>query len=271
MKIKKSEKEWLLIKERDAYVKSPGDVFPEESVLSGLTVDEVKAGQTPVARLRSGARETGAPRARVDPQDRRAPCSPSRRTNAFTRDGLVVRAQARRLSTSSRASPAAKRCCSRATATITPTVFPEIARAVKALPVDDCIIDGEVVVLDARASRASPCCSSAAASQLAARHEARRGRAAGDVLRVRSHRVRGLRRCVRCRSRAQGTARRTSCRSSARFATLDHIEREGEAFLAQVDCARPRGNHREEGRRAVSRRAHATSGSRSRPRRPATS
>ena len=41
VKIKKAEKEWLLIKERDAYVKSPGDVFPEESVLSGLTVEEV--------------------------------------------------------------------------------------------------------------------------------------------------------------------------------------------------------------------------------------
>src|SRR4249920_870289 len=35
VKIKKSEKDWLLIKERDAFVKQPGDVFPEESVLSG--------------------------------------------------------------------------------------------------------------------------------------------------------------------------------------------------------------------------------------------
>ncbi|MEP6905705.1 MAG: DNA polymerase ligase N-terminal domain-containing protein, partial [Gemmatimonadales bacterium] len=38
VKIKKSEKDWLLLKERDAYVASPGDVFAEESVLSGLTV-----------------------------------------------------------------------------------------------------------------------------------------------------------------------------------------------------------------------------------------
>src|SRR5215208_6964606 len=41
VKIKKTEKEWLLIKERDSFMKSPGDVFPEESVLSGLTVDQV--------------------------------------------------------------------------------------------------------------------------------------------------------------------------------------------------------------------------------------
>src|SRR6478736_6577119 len=44
VKIKKSEKDWLLIKERDGYVKSPGDVFVETSVLSGLTVEDIKAG-----------------------------------------------------------------------------------------------------------------------------------------------------------------------------------------------------------------------------------
>ncbi len=47
MKIKKSEKDWLLIKERDAWMTAPGeaDAFPEESVLSGLTVDEVMVGR----------------------------------------------------------------------------------------------------------------------------------------------------------------------------------------------------------------------------------
>src|SRR5258705_7291374 len=46
VKIKKSERDWLLIKERDAWVKSPGDQFVETSVLSGLTVDEVKEGRS---------------------------------------------------------------------------------------------------------------------------------------------------------------------------------------------------------------------------------
>lgn len=52
VKIKKAEKEWLLIKERDAWVKSPGDEFPEESVLSGLTVEQVMAGEGPRQKLR---------------------------------------------------------------------------------------------------------------------------------------------------------------------------------------------------------------------------
>src|SRR3954447_15526340 len=51
VKIKKSERDWLLIKERDAFVKSPGDQFVETSVLSGLTVDEVKAGVTATTKL----------------------------------------------------------------------------------------------------------------------------------------------------------------------------------------------------------------------------
>src|SRR5688500_11690803 len=59
VKIKKTEKEWLLIKERDAHVKQPGDQFPEESVLSGLTVDEVKAGVVPKSRLREALEENG--------------------------------------------------------------------------------------------------------------------------------------------------------------------------------------------------------------------
>src|SRR5207342_2533111 len=49
VKIKKSERDWLLIKERDAFVKSPGDQFVETSVLSGLTVDEVKEGRSHAA------------------------------------------------------------------------------------------------------------------------------------------------------------------------------------------------------------------------------
>ncbi len=68
VKIKKSEKDWLLIKERDAYVNSPGDVFNEESVLSGLTVEEIKAGDSPAAQLRKILEsEDNVVRGRVDP------------------------------------------------------------------------------------------------------------------------------------------------------------------------------------------------------------
>ena len=68
VKTKRGEKEWLLLKERDAYVKSPGDEFDETSVLSGLTVEQVKAGERPGAKLRAEMEATGAVTSRVDPR-----------------------------------------------------------------------------------------------------------------------------------------------------------------------------------------------------------
>src|SRR3954470_16159384 len=73
VKIKKGERDWLLIKERDAWVKSPGDQFVETSVRSGLTVDEVKAGITVIGKVRAtvealDAADSGVIRHHVDPR-----------------------------------------------------------------------------------------------------------------------------------------------------------------------------------------------------------
>src|SRR5260221_10650504 len=71
VKIKKSERDWLLIKERDAYMTAPGeaDAFPEESVLSGLTVEEIKSGENPDAQIIEALEaEEKAVRVRVDPK-----------------------------------------------------------------------------------------------------------------------------------------------------------------------------------------------------------
>src|SRR6185503_9151211 len=66
VKIKKSERDWLLIKERDAWLKSPGDQFDETSVLTGLTGDEVKEGKSHAKHVRAAIEQAGAPRTRVD-------------------------------------------------------------------------------------------------------------------------------------------------------------------------------------------------------------
>jgi bifunctional non-homologous end joining protein LigD len=90
VKIKKTEKEWLLIKERDSFMKSPGDVYPEESVLSGLTVEQVKAGAVPTAALESAIVAAGAVKSRS------YACGNCRR--AIYQGWLDLRAQARWLS-----------------------------------------------------------------------------------------------------------------------------------------------------------------------------
>ena len=146
VKIKKSERDWLLIKERDAYVKQPGDEFSEASVLSGLTVEDVKAGRSPAGRLRAAIAETNAPRRRVDPEKVEVMLAEPHDA-AFTRDGWLFEFKLdgyRLLASKSRDEVLLlTRNGNDYTA-----VFPEIARAVRALPYTDCIIDGEVVVLD---------------------------------------------------------------------------------------------------------------------------
>src|SRR5437762_10315076 len=88
VKIKKSEKDWLLIKERDAYVKSPGDEFPEESVLSGLTVEEIMAGANVGAEICKALEHTNAVRGHVDAQRVEA-MQRERPDRAVTRDGWL--------------------------------------------------------------------------------------------------------------------------------------------------------------------------------------
>ena len=146
VKIKKTEKEWLLIKERDGYMKSPCVVFPVESVLSGLTVEQVKSGVTPAAGLEERLEKAGAVRKRVDPHKVEVMQAESS-DNAFTKDGWIfeLKLDGYRLIASKSGGEALLLTRNGNDYT---EVFPDIARAVKALPVDDCIIDGEVVVCD---------------------------------------------------------------------------------------------------------------------------
>ena len=147
VKIKKAEKEWLLIKERDSYAKSPGDVFPEESVLSGLTVEEVKSGTRHVSELRDALVAAGAVKERVD-VDKAGLMLAETRDEPFTKEGwfFELKLDGYRLLAAKRGNDA--KLVSRNGNDYT-EVFPEVARAVKAIPLDNFIIDGEVVILDA--------------------------------------------------------------------------------------------------------------------------
>ena len=144
VKIKKSEKEWLLIKERDAYAKSPGDVFPEESVLSGLTVEEVAAGTRHVSELKSALGEAGAPSERVD-INKAGLMLAETGDGPFTKTGWLfeLKLDGYRLLASKRGNDI--KLVTRNGNDYT-EVFPEIARAIRAIPLDNFIIDGEVVV-----------------------------------------------------------------------------------------------------------------------------
>jgi bifunctional non-homologous end joining protein LigD len=233
VKIKKSERDWLLIKERDAWVKQPGDQFPEESVLSGLTVEDVKAGRTPADKLRAALEQTDAPRNRVDPKSVKAMLAePAEK--AFTRDGWLFELKLdgyRLLASKSRGEALLlTRNGNDYTA-----VFPEIARAIKAIPLDECIVDGEVVVMDEqgkpsfarlqqRGRLSSPIEIKRAAVELPAIFFA------FDLLAFEDFDLRPLPLNQRKAMLVDTLPKLGAVRA------LDHIEREGEAFLEQVEA-----------------------------------
>src|SRR5881396_3433393 len=116
VKLKKGEKEWLLIKEKDGYVSTDG-ALPPESVLSGLKVEE------------------------ADPmlaETREQPFTKAGWLFELKLDGYRIRAareggEARLITRNGHDIAAA---------------FPELARAVAALPYDDVVLDTELVVPD---------------------------------------------------------------------------------------------------------------------------
>ena len=238
VKIKKSEKDWLLIKERDGYVKSPGDVFVETSVLSGLTVEEVKAGKKPGATLRAALEQIGALKSRVDPKSVGVMLAEPR-DQAFTRDGWIfeLKLDGYRLIASKSRGEALLLTRNGNDYT---AVFPEIARAVKAMPFDEIIIDGEVVVMDddgkpsfsrlqQRGALNSPLDIKRAAVELPA------GFFAFDLLALDDYDLRTLPLVVRKKFLMEAIPKLGAVRA------LDHIEREGEAFLAQVSAMQLEG------------------------------
>jgi len=231
VKIKKSEKDWLLIKERDAFVRQPGDVFPEQSVLSGLTVEEVKSGQTHASAVRKALQEADVPRTRLDPKTTPVMLA-EQADNAFTRDGWLfeLKLDGYRLLACKRGGEALLLTRNGNDYT---EVFPEIARAVQALPLDSCIVDGEVVVLDAggiprfsllqrRGRISSPLDIKAAAVELPAAFYV------FDLLSFEDFDTRPL----PLERRKQLLAELVPKLGAVRY--LDHIAREGDAFLKQV-------------------------------------
>jgi bifunctional non-homologous end joining protein LigD len=232
VKIKKSQKDWLLIKERDRWLRTEGgDDLPQESVLSGLTVEELKAGETPATLIAAELERLGAPRrpvktAGLEPML----CEP--KDLAFTREGWVfeLKLDGYRLLVVKDGEHVLLQ--SRNGNDFTAT-FPEIARTVAALPVERVIIDGELVVLDPEGKPDFHLLQQR--GRVSRTLDIRRGMIetpatlyAFDLLAFRDFDLRGLPLLQR-----KGLLQRMLPRLGA-IRYLDHFETQGEALLAQV-------------------------------------
>lgn len=146
VKTRRSERDWLLIKERDNYVDEAGpESYPAGSVLSGRTVFELRDHVEPAVALarkleRLGAKRTTLEASRLRPM-LAVPAKP------FSAPGWVyeVKYDGYRLLAAKRGDDTVLR--SRAGHDLT-RVFPEVAEVVSHLPFERFVIDGEVVVHD---------------------------------------------------------------------------------------------------------------------------
>ncbi|HXQ30276.1 MAG TPA: DNA ligase D [Gemmatimonadales bacterium] len=144
VKLKKSVKDWLLIKERDGYA-ATGVEYPEESVLSGLTVEALRDAPARAAALRKEIVRLGARAGAVDVTTAE-PMLAEIRERPFSRRGWVFEPKLDGYRLRVARGPDGARLVSRKGHDLA-GAFPEVARAVAALPYA-CVLDGEVVVLD---------------------------------------------------------------------------------------------------------------------------
>jgi len=145
VKLKKGEKEWLLIKEKDGYAATDG-ALPPESVLSGLTAEELKAGKDRAAPLEKELTRLKAPRRAVAVEEAE-PMLAETREQPFSKPGWLfeLKLDGYRVRAARQAGEA--RLVTRNGHDIA-AAFPEIARALAALPYEGLIVDGELVVPD---------------------------------------------------------------------------------------------------------------------------
>ncbi|HEX6589910.1 MAG TPA: DNA ligase D, partial [Longimicrobiales bacterium] len=139
-------KEWLLIKERDGTQRSGPDRFVEDSVFSGVTLEELAsgehAGHRVVAELASSkAKRKALAVAGVEPMLATAGAEP------FTRAGWLFELKYDGYRLLAGRDVRGVRLQSRNGRDLT-GVFPDVARALERLPFERFVIDGEVVVHD---------------------------------------------------------------------------------------------------------------------------
>jgi bifunctional non-homologous end joining protein LigD len=145
-KDKDTGKDWLLRKKPDAWATRQA-LYGEESVHSGLSLDEVRNGQTRAATLRKALKKHKAPQRPLDvmtlpiplAETAEAPFSDADWIFELKYDGYRILAH--------RSADAQPRLRSRNAHDLTAT-FPEVARALRSFPYADLIVDGEIVVLD---------------------------------------------------------------------------------------------------------------------------
>jgi len=143
-------KNWLLMKKADDHATAAELVVAQPaSVLSGLTIEELKTQTRRTPQLVAAAQAAGARRRALDG----AALSPMLAETAdrpFSKAGWLFELKYDGVRVLAVRAPSGPVCLRYRTGRDTTASFPEIARAAAHLPCDDCIVDGEICALDDR-------------------------------------------------------------------------------------------------------------------------
>ena len=180
----RKNEEWLLIKKPDAHAAPEGTrPWTRGSILSGLTVEQLAEGFDPGTDLAQRLAEAGVPRGKVL-IDQIKPMLAETADEPFSRRGWLfeLKYDGFRLLIDKSDGEVRLRYRSGLDST---RAFPEIVKAVEALPYDDILIDSEVVVLgdDGKPSFHSPAAARAASART--RHSSGNGEPARHRIRLR--------------------------------------------------------------------------------------
>ncbi len=147
VKLKKDPQGWLLIKERDEWANASGEAgFSPTSILSGLTFEDLRDGDPREAHLHSELARLKAPEREVQAKDVK-PMLAETREKPFTKPGWLFELKYDGYRLLAEKSAEGARLLYRSGRDATRT-FPEIARAIVALPFSSFVLDGEVVVVE---------------------------------------------------------------------------------------------------------------------------
>ena len=139
---------WLLIKERDGHVDRGGtSTYADDSIYSGLAVDDLPRAEDIQEELRERALTMGGRSFRVRAEDIE-PMKATRRESAFSDPSWVFEFKYDGYRLIAGLEKDEAKLISRNGHYLTST-FPEVARAIRGLPYDGLVMDGEVVVHDA--------------------------------------------------------------------------------------------------------------------------
>jgi bifunctional non-homologous end joining protein LigD len=142
---KETTKEWMLVKRNDGWA-SDTRSLPQESIYSGLTLEEIRSGSERAADLRRELESLGAPKRELRAADVKLMLAETAE-KPFTDPGWIfeLKYDGYRVLAEREGDEARLRYRRGTDAT---SIYPDLARALRALPFGDLVLDGELVILD---------------------------------------------------------------------------------------------------------------------------